>query len=240
MKIKNEFWVIIPARSGSKSILHKNLKKINNLPLVAYSILAAKKNKNFKKIVFSSDSVKYYNIAKKYGSCIFHKRSKKISTDNATEFQAISDFVKSNLKKGKVLPKYFVSFRPTTPIRFNKTINAALKFFKRHAAKYTALRSINLMSETSFKTFRIVNKKLCAICKKDFNIDNYNSARQNFKKTYEANGIIDIYKTNNILKGSLLGNKVLPFIVKDINSDIDDLEDFHYVNYYIKKNKFKI
>ena len=29
MKIKNEFWVIIPARSGSKSILHKAAKAPN-------------------------------------------------------------------------------------------------------------------------------------------------------------------------------------------------------------------
>ena len=96
------------------------------------------------------------------------------------------------------------------------------------------------MSETSFKTHRIVEKKLCALEKKDFNIEKYNLPRQSYPKTYEANGIIDIYKTKNILNGSGLGNKVFPFIVNDINSDIDDLDDFEYVKYYVKKNKFKI
>ena len=49
MIIRNEFWVIIPARSGSKSIKNKNLVKIDGKPLIAYSILAAKKIKFLKK-----------------------------------------------------------------------------------------------------------------------------------------------------------------------------------------------
>ena len=65
MKFKNEYWVVIPARSGSKSIINKNIQLINNKPLIAYSLLAAKKNRHLKKIIFSSDSMKYFNIAKK-------------------------------------------------------------------------------------------------------------------------------------------------------------------------------
>ena len=42
----------------------------------------------------------------------------------------------------------------------------------------------------------------------------------------------------NILNGYLLGNKVYPFLVKDINSDIDSLDDFNRVKEYINK-KFK-
>lgn len=240
MKFKHEYWVIIPARSGSKSIINKNIQLINNKPLIAYSLLAAKKNRHFKKIIFSSDSIKYFNIAKKYSNFFFHKRNKKISQDNVAEIKVLQDFIKIYSKKNEFLPEFFVSFRPTSPIRYQKTINKALKIFKNKVKKYTGLRSVNVMSETSFKTYRIVEKKLCALVKKDFNIEKYNLPRQNYPKTYEANGIIDIYKTKNILNGSGLGNKVFPFIVNDINSDIDDLDDFEYVKYYVKKNKFKI
>ena len=240
MKFKNEYWVIVPARSGSKSIINKNIKLINNKPLIAYSLLAAKKNRHFKKIIFSSDSVKYFNIAKKYSNFFFHKRGKRISGDNVTEIKVLQDFIKIYSKKNEFLPEFFVSFRPTSPVRYQKTINKALKIFKNKAKKYSGLRSVSLMSETSFKTHRIVEKKLCALEKKDFNIEKYNLPRQSYPKTYEANGIIDIYKTKNILNGSGLGNKVFPFIVNDINSDIDDLDDLEYVKYYVKKNKFKI
>ena len=229
MRLKNEFWVIIPARSGSKSIINKNIKLINNKPLIAYSLLAAKKNKHFKKIIFSSDSIKYFNIAKKYSNFFFHKRNKKTSHDNVTEVQVLQDFIKIYSKKNEFLPKFFVSFRPTSPIRYQSTINRAIKIFKNKAKKYSGLRSVSLMSQTSLKTLRIVKKKLCALTKKDFNIEKYNLPRQSYPKTYEANGIIDIYKTKNILNGSGLGNKVFPFIVNDINSDIDNLDEFKYV-----------
>ena len=240
MKIKNEFWVLIPARSGSKSIKNKNIKKLCGKPLIAYSILAAKKNKVLKKIIFSSDSERYLKIAKQYGNCILHKRSKKASSDTASELDVFKDFIKSHLKLNKFLPKFFVSFRPTSPIRYAKTINKGIELFKKNSNKYTSLRSVNEMSETAYKTVRIVGKKLSSLCGKDFKIDKYDMSRHKYPKTYEMNGIIDIYKTQNILRGTLLGNKVFPFVVDDINSNIDSLNDIDFIKYFIKKKNFKI
>ena len=57
--LKNQFWAFIPARSGSKKIKNKNLIKLKGKPLIAHSIIAAKKNKYIKNIIFSSDSKKY-------------------------------------------------------------------------------------------------------------------------------------------------------------------------------------
>ena len=94
------------------------------------------------------------------------------------------------------------------------------------------------MSETSFKSLRILNKKLCAILKKDFNLDKYNKPQKYYPDTYVANGIIDIYLTSNILKNTLLGKRVLPYVVKDINSDIDTMQDFKYAEYNLKKRNF--
>ena len=79
-KIKNEFWAFIPARAGSKGLKNKNIKIINGKPLIYYSIKLALKTKGIKKVVFSSDSQKYINIAKNYGCKNFHLRSKKISS----------------------------------------------------------------------------------------------------------------------------------------------------------------
>ena len=39
MKIINEFWAFIPARSGSKSLKNKNIKLFMKKPLLAHSIL---------------------------------------------------------------------------------------------------------------------------------------------------------------------------------------------------------
>ena len=96
------------------------------------------------------------------------------------------------------------------------------------------------MSETSYKSLRIINNKLCSIIKKDFNMDTYNKPQSNYQKTFEANGILDIYLTSNILKGHLLGKKVYPYIVTDLNSDIDTMRDFKFVAYNLKKKLSKL
>ena len=49
--------------------------------------------------------------------------------------------------------------------------------------------------------------------------------------------MIDIYKTKNILRGKLLGNKVYPFITEEFFCDIDSERDFKLAEIIIKKLK---
>ena len=43
MNNKREVWALIPARSGSKGVTNKNILNLGGHPLLAYSIVAAKK-----------------------------------------------------------------------------------------------------------------------------------------------------------------------------------------------------
>ena len=90
------------------------------------------------------------------------------------------------------------------------------------------------MSNPSQKTMKIRNKKLCSVINNDFNLDKFNKPKEFFEKTYLPNGYIDIVYTNNIRKNIFHGHKVLPFIINELNSDIDSKEDLKYVNYRIK------
>ena len=69
---------------------------------------------------------------------------------------------------------------------------------------------------------------------KDFDLDKWFRPRHFFPKTYKCNCIIDIYKTKNILKGYLFGNKVIPLITDDFKIDIDDKKDFKIAENYLK------
>ena len=235
--IKNEFWALIPARKGSKSIKNKNLLKLNKIPLIGYSLISAKKNKLIKKIIFSSDSKRYFNIAKKFGYDIAHFRGKKTSNDKADDLMIFKDFVKMFNVNNNYLPEFFLHFRPTTPLRKNRTITKAIKIMKKNKKNYTSLRSVRLMPESSYKSLRIVDKKLSSIIKKDFNLDKYNKSRHLYTKTYEADGIVDIYKTTNFLKNTLLGKKVYPLINSDIFSNIDTKEQYKNVSLILKDKK---
>jgi CMP-N,N'-diacetyllegionaminic acid synthase len=223
MKFNKEIWAIIPARSGSKDIKNKNIMNLKGKPLIAYSINAAKKSKKISKIIFSSDSKKYYDIAKKYGKLIFHKRPASISGDKSTDFEFFDHFVK-NYKE--ILPEYFVHLRPTTPYRDPKIIDQIIEKFLIKKKFFTSLRSLSPISNIIFKSVTIKKKKIYSPLFNTFKLDIINSSRQSYDEAYIPNGYIDIIKTENIFKNFLHGNKVMPMIIKKFIHDIDNLKDF--------------
>ena len=234
--IKNEIWVFIPARSGSKSIKHKNLKKINGKSLIYYTLSTAKKIKSIKKIVFSSDSHNYLNIASRYAKIEKHLRSKKNSSHNASDYDVFKEYIAYKIKKKENLPEFFLHLRPTTPIRRKSTVEKIIKFFKKNSKKYTALRSVTELENSGFKTVLIRNKKLYSLFFKSYKLDPINKARQYFKKSFLPNGYADIIKTENLQKRFLHGSKVYGYIIKEFNSDIDNFDDFNRTKKNLKRN----
>ena len=237
MKLKKEFWAFIAARSGSRGLKNKNIKKLNNLPLIAYSINTALKCKSISTTIFSSDSKKYIKIAKKYGCKNFHYRSKKVSRNNSSELSVFKEFINNRIKLKQDLPEFFVHLRPTCPFRKLSTLNKSIKRFQKVKKKCSSLRTVSEMSNTAFRYCRIEKNLLCAIPKKDFALDKWMRPRQFFPKTYICNCVIDIYKTKNILKNKLFGNKVMPVLIKDYFCDIDSIEDFKKAQNFLKMNK---
>ena len=59
---------IIPARSGSKGLKDKNIIDLCGKPLMAYSIEAALKSGCFDRVIVSTDSRKYGEIAESFGA----------------------------------------------------------------------------------------------------------------------------------------------------------------------------
>ena len=98
MKFTNQIWAIIPARSGSKSIKHKNLIKINGKTLINIAVSKAVKSKLFSKVLISTDSKKYADEALKYGADILELRPKNLSDDKTTLALVLQDIIEK-LKK---------------------------------------------------------------------------------------------------------------------------------------------
>ncbi len=91
--MKNKIICFIPARSGSKSIINKNLRKINRKTLLEITVEQAIKSKKFYKIIVSSDSQKILNNVKKF-KVIRLKRSKRNSSDIASTDNALLETLK--------------------------------------------------------------------------------------------------------------------------------------------------
>ena len=94
IKNRKKIVALIPARSGSVRIKNKNILKIQNHPLLAYSIRSAINSKLFSRVIVSTDSKKYKKIAQHYGAEVQFLRPKNNSLSNSSDFE----WVKYNLE----------------------------------------------------------------------------------------------------------------------------------------------
>ena len=69
---------IIPARGGSKSIPNKNIKKLNGIPLINYTIENCLKSRIFDYIIVSTDSKKIFYKVKQFKKILTFDRNKNI------------------------------------------------------------------------------------------------------------------------------------------------------------------
>ena len=114
-KDKLKILAFIFARGGSKEIKNKNIKLINNKPLIYYSIKIAKSIKIIDDVYVSSDSSKILNISKKFGAKTI-KRPLSISNDTSSEIDAWKHAI-NFLKNKNIHFDLFVSLPTTSPLR---------------------------------------------------------------------------------------------------------------------------
>ena len=226
---------IIPARSGSKGVLDKNIRELGGYPLINWSIKACQKAKNIDRIIVSTDSQQYADIAISCGAEVPFLRPDNISGDDATDFSFISHALQF-LAQSDYCPDLLVHIRPTTPFRDPILIDNAISTFLSEPSA-TALRSIHEMSESAYKSFELSSTgKLMCLGKGTTELDSANKARQKFPPTYQANGYVDVLSPAFIKKNSLLhGDSVLPFITPRV-VEVDTYDDFAQLEWILHSN----
>ena len=117
---------IIPARKRSKGIKNKNLKKLNGHPLIAYSILNARKSKLIDRVFVSTDGKKIEKISRKLGAEVII-RPKKFSNDIIMPDFAVIHAIKFITNKLRYNFDYVVFLQPTSPLRKKNELDLAIK-----------------------------------------------------------------------------------------------------------------
>jgi N-acylneuraminate cytidylyltransferase len=226
---------LIPARSGSKGLPHKNIKLLGNHPLIAWSIIAATKANDIDRVIVSTDSEEYATIAKKYGADVPFLRPPEISGDRSTDYDFIIHAL-NWLRDFDEEPSLIVHLRPTTPFRSPFVIDEAINIFRENN-KATALRSAHEMSESAYKTFEISEDgRFKRVGSVEFNLDAANNARQQFPSTYMANGYVDVLSTSFIRDNKIIhGDWVAPFLTT-LAQEVDNEDDFMLLEYELSRN----
>ena len=236
---------LIPARSGSKGLPDKNIKMMVNKPLLAWSIDQAKNTDYYKnglmRIVVSTDSEKYRDIALKYGAEVPFLRPESISGDDSTDLMFIKHALEWFNNNTDYNPEYILQLRPTQPCREEGLIDDC--FNKFIGSGYDSLRTVIPTGKPPYKMYTKNENELIPL----FNnvnglLEPYNMGRQYLPKTYLHNGYVDIIKSD-LLKTDRLSGKILAYEMRERdNIDIDTIKDWTnaerilYTKDYLEKN----
>lgn len=223
---KLKILAIIPARSGSKSIVNKNIIPYKGRPLIYHTIKASLNSKCINRVLVSTDSKRYQNIAKKFGAEAPFLRPKKISQDNSHDKDLVFHALQYLLRES-YFPDLIIFLRPTTPNRNPKIIDKGIKYYLKNITKFDSMRSVSSANQPPQKLFYIKGKKLIGFFNKNLKGEYHSLPRQNFPQAYLPNGYVDILKPKFFFKkrkNVFFGNKILAYFTER-TLDIDVKED---------------
>ncbi len=222
---------IIPARSGSKGLRHKNIKLLNDKPLIAYTIEAAIESDIFTDIVVSTDSEEYASISKRYGASIPFLRPDELASDIASSADMIVYTIQRLKELGKVYD-YFVLLQPTSPLRKASDIKNAVDLLIEN--KLDSVVSV-CEAEHSLSIYNTLGDSLSL---EGFINKNSATRRQDDKKYYRINGSIYISNVEKYLsERDFYGKKSKAYIMsRESSIDIDTELDFRIAEYIMTQD----
>ena len=221
---------VIPARSGSKGLPDKNIRPMAGKPLLAYTVLAAKKSGLFHAIYLSTDSAEYARIGIEYGASVPFLRSAELAGDAAGSFDVVREALQKYREAGREFDTVAL-LQPTSPLRTAQDIIRAYQLLVRKNA-----RAVVSLCETDHSPL------LCNHLPKDGSLDGFihpyaSRPRQEHDVYYRINGAIYIARTSfiedthNLYQNGCYGY-VMP---KERSVDIDNETDFFIAQALIER-----
>jgi len=227
----------ICARGGSKGVKNKNIKLINDKPLIAYTIEQAMQSQLFEHVVVSTDSDEIASVSKNYGAEVFFKRSQNMASDTAGKLGVIKDaFIRSEKHYGQQFD-YLIDLDATAPLRnVDDILNSFEQFLKDNNDNLiTAMPS---RRNPYFNLVEVDNNGKVRLSKK---LANTIVRRQDAPKCYDMNASIYIWKRETILdeKKMFLDNTGLYIMPEERSIDIDTELDYQIVEFLMGKDSVK-
>ena len=218
---------IIPARSGSKGIKHKNIIDLNGKPLISYSIEAGLKSKYIDKVIVSTDGEEIAEVARKYGAEVPFLRPKDLASDTSKSIDVVIHAIEQ-LKMREEEYDYCVLLQPTQPLRKSEHIDESIE--KIINKKAESLVSVCEVEEHPILMRRICDDKLINLLEGSSTV-----RRQDFEKVYIVNGAIYINQIDKLSLNTSLNDNITPYIMKrEYSVDIDTIADLKVAEKFLK------
>ena len=239
MKTTNKLNVlaIIPARSGSKGLLNKNIRLLGDHPLIAYSIAAALLSDKIDRVIVSTDSEEYAEIAKKYGAEVPFIRPVNLAQDSSTDAGFFMHAFEWLAKNEGYIPDLVVHLRPSTPLRKTSMIDAGVTSLEQDLYA-TSLRSARKNHLTPYKMFKDQQGYLSPFLEFEAVQEFYNLPRQHFEDAYIPNGYIDVLRPRILIETNLLHGPNIKLFKTPVIPDIDTEQELSAANVLIDSGEY--
>ena len=228
---------VVGARSGSKSIPHKNIRELCGKPLMAWIIEAANKSKYISRLILSTDSEEYAKIGNLYGAQTPFIRPAHLADDNASDIDFLTHAVGWLEENEKWKPDIVLRLPPTTPLCSSESIDACVEFLLNDPSA-TSARTITSAPKHPYKLWQIKNDELHPFIPKETTgfIEPSNMARHLLTPAFAHVDVIAV-RYDTLMRDKLLTGPRTRFVKlnKTDAIDIDTENDFLLAEILLKK-----
>lgn len=211
---------IIPARGGSKGLPGKNIKKINGLPLIGYSIKAAQESNLISRIIVSTDDEQIAMISRELGAEVPGLRPADLAQDDSKAIDVYRYTIKLLEEKDSSVVSNVIILQPTSPLRTVEDIDKAIRLFELKEA-YSVISMCE--ADKPIEWAKEISSE--GIVKQTITQSNEN--RQEYSKKFYPNGAVFVFSREAIESGEYYSSNTFGYVMERKRSlDIDDQFDF--------------
>jgi len=231
-----EILITLCARAGSKGIPGKNIRLINGMPLIAYSISHANAFASIHKadIALSTDGSDIKEVAKKYGLETEYIRPKEVSSDGTGKIQTISDLLTYEEAKRKKKYDYILDLDISSPLR---TLEDLLQGFEKILNDPQALNLFSVNPANRNPYFNMVelqpNGYYGLVKKGNF------LSRQSAPNIFDLNASFYFYRRNFFDQKVpiTISDSSMIYLMQHICFDLDHPIDFEFMEFLLVNKK---
>lgn len=229
--------VIIPARSGSKSLPKKNILPLNGKPMLCYSVEYGLNSDIVSKVVVSTDSEEFAQIARNCGAEVPFIRPSEFAQDNTRDYPVMRHAFEYFESIDEIYDIYIL-LRPTSPLRPKGLIEKSIDIINKNPTA-TSVRTVAKIKEHPYRAWSINDDGSMSGFVSTVE-ESYNIPRQELPEVLFQTGDLESIRRETLLKGSVSGDKVFPLIIDYIDMvDIDELNDLSNAEKKIKQGLIK-
>ena len=231
--------ITICARGGSKGIPGKNIKLLNQKPLIGYTIEIAIKFQehiNDTDIVLSTDSEEIKQVSGQFGLNTNYTRPDFLSGDSVGKIDAITDVLRyySQYKSKKY--DYILDLDVTSPLRNISDLLSSFDILKKNHDALN-LFSVSLPGRNPY--YNMVEQKENGYYTLVKKLDKPYLSRQSAPIVYDMNASFYFFRNLFFEQKckTVITERTMIYLVPHICFDLDRPLDFDFLTYLIENNK---